>query len=164
MTEPITLPPVGPASARPPAVERDALRDSVLAHLSRAGSVLLTGPAGIGRTTLVSQVVADVSARGHQVLRCSPSPAERDSPFLALIDLLTGVGDDTLATLAAHERAVLETTCCAAHTPGARRPAGATRSSCGSPSARSSLCSARPVRSYWSSTTHSGSTGPRRRS
>ncbi|WP_329404133.1 helix-turn-helix transcriptional regulator [Streptomyces melanogenes] len=110
MTEPITLPPVGPASARPPAVERDALRDSVLAHLSRAGSVLLTGPAGIGRTTVVSQVVADVSARGHQVLRCSPSPAERDSPFLALIDLLTGVGDDTLATLAAHERAVLETT------------------------------------------------------
>ncbi|GGP54930.1 helix-turn-helix transcriptional regulator [Streptomyces melanogenes] len=110
MTEPITLPPVGPASARPPAVERDALRDTVLAHLSRAGGVLLTGPAGIGRTAVVSQVVADVSARGHRVLRCSPSPAERDSPFLALIDLLSGVGDDTLAALAAHERAVLETT------------------------------------------------------
>ncbi|GAA0593501.1 ATP-binding protein [Streptomyces crystallinus] len=110
MTEPITLPTDGPAHPRPPAVERDALCDTVRAHLLRAGGVLLTGPAGIGKTTVASELAAQLRSRGHRVLRCSPSPAERDSPFLGLIDLLVGVGEDTLAALAAHERTVLETT------------------------------------------------------
>lgn len=98
MTEPTSL---------SPGVERTALRDTVRTHLSRGGGVLLTGPAGIGRTTVVSQLAAELGAHGHRVLRSSPSPAEQDSPFLGLIDLLTGVADDTLAALAAHERAVL---------------------------------------------------------
>ncbi|WP_438289754.1 AAA family ATPase [Streptomyces sp. HUAS TT7] len=99
MTEPTTL---------PPGVERDALCDTVRTHLSRGGSVLLTGPAGIGRTTVASRLAADLRTGGHQVLRCSPSPAEQDSPFLGLIDLLTGVADDTLSALAAHERTALD--------------------------------------------------------
>ncbi|NEA45818.1 ATP-binding protein, partial [Streptomyces sp. SID10815] len=76
--------------------------------LTCSGGVLLTGPEGIGRTTLAAQLAADLGARGHRVLRCSPAPAERDTPFLGLIDLLAPVGDDALAALAAHERAVLE--------------------------------------------------------
>ncbi|MGW2815962.1 AAA family ATPase [Streptomyces sp. NPDC001415] len=99
MTEPTTL---------PPGVERNALCDTVRAHLARGGGVLLTGPQGIGRSTVVAQLTAELGAHGHQVLRCSPSPDEQDSPYLGLIDLLTGVRDDTLAALAAHERAVLE--------------------------------------------------------
>ncbi|GAA2422252.1 AAA family ATPase [Streptomyces mauvecolor] len=99
MTEPTTL---------PPGVERNALHDTIRTHLSHGGGVLLTGPAGIGRTTVVSRLAAALRARGHQVMHCSPSPAEQDSPFLGLIDLLTDVADDTLAALAAHERAALE--------------------------------------------------------
>ncbi|MFQ6145538.1 AAA family ATPase [Streptomyces seoulensis] len=103
------LPPAAePAGPRPPAVGRDALRDTVRTHLTCSGGVLLTGPEGIGRTTLAAQLAADLGARGHRVLRCSPAPAERDTPFLGLIDLLAPVGDDALAALAAHERAVLE--------------------------------------------------------
>ncbi|MFD9793453.1 ATP-binding protein [Streptomyces sp. NPDC059070] len=123
MTEPITLPAGGPAHPRPPAVARDALRDTVRAHLPRGG-VLLTGPAGIGKTTVVAQVVADLAPRGHRVLHCSPSPAERDSAFLGLIDLLTGVGDDVLRALAAHERALLETTLLRSAQPWTTDPGG----------------------------------------
>ncbi|MEU2950806.1 AAA family ATPase [Streptomyces xanthochromogenes] len=104
--EPTTL----ATGTRPLAVERGTLRDTVRAHLSHGGGVLLTGPAGIGRTTVVSQLAADAGEYGHRVLRCAPSYTERDSPFLGLIDLLTGVADDTLTTLASHERAVLEQT------------------------------------------------------
>ncbi|MFD9637200.1 AAA family ATPase, partial [Streptomyces violascens] len=99
MTEPTTL---------PPGVERSALCDTVRSHLSRRGGVLLTGPAGIGRTTVVARLSAELRTRGHQVLSCSPSPAEQDSPFLGLIDLLADAADDTLASLASHERAALE--------------------------------------------------------
>ncbi|MFG2721197.1 AAA family ATPase [Streptomyces sp. NPDC048416] len=106
MTEPTTL----PEGVRPLSVERGAVRDAVRAHVSRGGGVLLTGPEGIGRSTLAHQVIADLSGRGHRVLRCSPSPAETDAPFLGLIDLLSDVTDDSLAALAAHERAVLDDT------------------------------------------------------
>lgn len=108
MTEPTILAPDGPANALPSTVERAAFRDTVATHLHRGGGVVLIGPSGIGRTTVACQLVADMRARGHRVLRCSPSPAERNSPFLGLIDLLTGVVEDTLAALATHERATLE--------------------------------------------------------
>ncbi|WP_326693996.1 AAA family ATPase [Streptomyces sp. NBC_01387] len=102
--------PAGPRTAtrRRPAVGRDALCDAVRSHLAGGGGVLLTGPAGIGRTTVVSRLSAELSACGYQVLSCSPSPSERDSPYLGLIDLLAGVPDSTLAELGSHERAVLE--------------------------------------------------------
>ncbi|WP_037888458.1 AAA family ATPase, partial [Streptomyces sp. Tu 6176] len=108
MTEPTTLPTDGPARRRPPAVARDALCDTVRAQLTDRGGVLLTGPAGIGRTTVVTELVTEASARGHRVLRCSPSPAERHSPYLGLIDLLSPLDDDALGGLATHERTVLE--------------------------------------------------------
>lgn len=116
MTEPSTLPdplPVGtrtsrPRTARPRTAGRDALRETAGAHLEGGGGVLLTGPAGIGRSTLVSRLAEEFGARGHRVLSCSPSSSDRDSPFLGLIDLLATVDDDTFAVLDTRERAVLE--------------------------------------------------------
>ncbi|MFG2568539.1 AAA family ATPase [Streptomyces sp. NPDC048567] len=87
---------------------RSALREAARAQLEGGGSVLLTGPAGIGRSTAAARIADGLAARGHRVLRCSPSPADRDSPFLGLIDLLGPAGDEALAPLAAHERSVLE--------------------------------------------------------
>lgn len=92
---------------RPPA-GREALVGTVLAHLDDGGGVLLTGPAGIGRTTLLARVAEARAAGGHRVLRCAPTPADRHSPYLGLIDLLSGVGDDVPARLEARERALLE--------------------------------------------------------
>ncbi|MGW2794752.1 AAA family ATPase [Streptomyces sp. NPDC001251] len=116
--EPATL----PTDIRPLAVERGALRDSARAHLSHGGGVLLTGPSGIGRTTVLTQLAAASGEFGHRVLRCSPSPTERESPFLGLIDLLTGVADDTFGALADHERAVLERTLLRSGSPAGPEP------------------------------------------
>lgn len=99
---------VGPRAARRPAAARDALVDAVGTRLADGGGVLVTGPAGIGRTTLLSEVAREHTALGHRVLRCSPSPSERHSPYLGLIDLLADVGEETFRTLGDHERTLLE--------------------------------------------------------
>lgn len=91
-----------------PGRTRAALREAARAQLEAGGSVLLSGPAGIGRSTAAARIADGFAARGHRVLRCSPSPADRDSPFLGLIDLLSPAGDEALDPLAAHERSVLE--------------------------------------------------------
>ncbi|NUS15956.1 MAG: ATP-binding protein, partial [Streptomyces sp.] len=91
-----------------PAAGRGVLVGTVLADLDGGGGVLLTGPAGIGKTTLLACVAGECAARGHRVLRCAPSRADRTSPYLGLIDLLADVGGDDLADLGAQERALLE--------------------------------------------------------
>ncbi|MGC5342757.1 AAA family ATPase [Streptomyces sp. DT171] len=127
MTEPTTLLAKTPADPRPPrrrAVGRDALHGTVRDHLAGGGGVLLTGPPGIGRTTVVSRLTRELGDRGHRILRCSPSPSERDSPFLGLIDLLAAVGDDVLARLGSHERAVLEGALLRSTPPAGTDPTG----------------------------------------
>ncbi|MCG7528577.1 ATP-binding protein, partial [Streptomyces sp. OfavH-34-F] len=98
----------GPYRAGTHASPRTASCATARAHLEGGGGVLLTGPEGIGRSTAATRIAGDLAARGHRVLRCSPSPADRDSPFLGLIDLLATAGDEALAGLGARERAVLE--------------------------------------------------------
>ncbi|WUS99006.1 AAA family ATPase [Streptomyces sp. NBC_00708] len=98
----------GTDRSRTPEGARTALRDTLRAHLEGGGSLLLTGPEGIGRSTTAARLADGLAARGHRVLRCSPSPSDRDSPFLGLIDLLATAGDEALDCLAAHERAALE--------------------------------------------------------
>jgi ATP/maltotriose-dependent transcriptional regulator MalT len=87
-------------------VGRAPLLAAARERLMAGGSVLLTGPAGIGKSTLLSALAAEPS--GHQVLRCSLSETERHLPFLGLIDLLAETGDDVLQELPPHQRAVLE--------------------------------------------------------
>ncbi|WP_405761377.1 AAA family ATPase [Streptomyces sp. NBC_01420] len=96
------------ATDRPAAPGRTAPTDALRARLEGGGGILLTGPEGIGRSTVAARLADDFAARGHRVLRCAPSPSDRDSPFLGLIDLLATAGDEALACLRAHERALLE--------------------------------------------------------
>lgn len=70
------------------------------------GGVVLTGPAGIGKSTLLATLAGEFT--DHRVLRCSLSETERHLPFLGLIDLLAEAGDDVLGSLPKHQRAVLE--------------------------------------------------------
>ncbi len=99
---PVAVATTGPAAL----VDRGPLLASARGHLTAGGSVLLTGPAGIGKSTLLATLADECT--GHQVLRCSLSEAERHLPFLGLIDLLADTGDDILQTLPTHQRAALE--------------------------------------------------------
>ncbi len=87
-------------------VDRGPLLTSARAHLAEGGSVLLTGPAGIGKSTLLSTLAQEPA--DSQVLGCSLSEAERHLPFLGLIDLLAEIDEDVLRTLPEHQRSALE--------------------------------------------------------
>ncbi|MGH3374654.1 MAG: AAA family ATPase, partial [Actinoallomurus sp.] len=97
--------PVGGRSAHA-LVHRGPLLDSARARLADGGSVLLTGPAGIGKSTLLYALAEE--CHEHQVLHCALSETEHHLPFLGLIDLLAETGDDVLQTLPEHQRNSLE--------------------------------------------------------
>ena len=72
------------------------------------GSVLVHGPPGIGKSTLVSTVAADQAAAGDKVLWTAPGPSESTLPYLALIDLFGSVLPDVREELPPHLLTALE--------------------------------------------------------
>ncbi|MFI7022171.1 ATP-binding protein [Micromonospora sp. NPDC049900] len=74
-------------------VGRDALFDLAWRALGEPGPVLLEGPAGIGKTTLLRALVAEATRAGWSVLSCAPAECETDLPFAALADLLRPLAD-----------------------------------------------------------------------
>src|SRR5579871_6911336 len=86
-------------------VGRDLELDRV-EHLR--GSLLLSGEAGIGKTTLWRAGVESAKARGLRVLTAAPAEAERSLSYAVLGDLLASVGDHVLAGLPVVQRRALE--------------------------------------------------------
>ncbi|MFC1406497.1 MULTISPECIES: LuxR family transcriptional regulator [Streptacidiphilus] len=86
---------------------RDELRRTARDGLRQAPGLLLTGPAGIGKSHLLDQLAQQALARGVRVLRCSPAAAEVPLPFMCLIDLLEPVSDETVGGLPAGQREAL---------------------------------------------------------
>lgn len=70
-------------------------------HLA-AGSVVLTGPAGIGKSTLLTVLADDAQRAGHVVLHSTAAPAESALPYLALIDLFVPILDQAAELLPEH--------------------------------------------------------------
>lgn len=87
---------------------RAGLLDTARAALAAGAGVVLTGPPGIGRSTVLAALAERFAADGHRVLRCAPSAAEQHLPYLGLIDLLGGLDEADLAPLPPHERAALD--------------------------------------------------------
>ncbi|WP_037762665.1 ATP-binding protein [Streptomyces sp. FXJ7.023] len=77
-------------------------------QLTRGGSVLLHGPAGIGKSTVLRTLAAEYARTAHTVLRCSATESESHLPFLALADLLGLVLDEVSPGLPAAQRTALE--------------------------------------------------------
>ncbi|MDH6112423.1 DNA-binding CsgD family transcriptional regulator [Kitasatospora sp. MAP12-15] len=67
--------------------------------LQSAGSVLLRGPAGIGRSALSAVLAAEAAAGGAVVLRCAPSGEERVLPYVGLVDLFAELPEQRLDAL-----------------------------------------------------------------
>lgn len=69
--------------------------------------MLVSGEAGVGKSSLVQALAARAEAAGWSVLRSWPTSSEADLPFLALIDLLTDVDTAALADLDPRWRTIL---------------------------------------------------------
>ncbi|MGP4047575.1 AAA family ATPase [Streptomyces sp. 2A115] len=77
-------------------------------QLSRGGSVLLHGPPGIGKSTVLRAIAANYAESARTVLRCSATESESHLPFLALVDLLGLIADEVADALPAPQQAALE--------------------------------------------------------
>ncbi|MFI2432943.1 ATP-binding protein [Streptomyces sp. NPDC018693] len=98
-----------PARSRPDLViGRDELFTAAREQLVRGGSVLLHGPAGIGKSTVLRALAADYGDAARTVLRCSATESESHLPFLALADLLGLVLDEVSGKLPSAQRTALE--------------------------------------------------------
>ncbi|MER5179423.1 AAA family ATPase [Streptomyces sp. NPDC002896] len=87
---------------------RDDLLARARGQLSRGGSVLLHGPAGIGKSTVLRTLAAEYAESARTVLRCAATESESHLPFLTLVDLLGLVADEVSEQLPAPQRAALE--------------------------------------------------------
>jgi DNA-binding CsgD family transcriptional regulator len=93
-------------------VGRDEELASLLALLDarnrRCAVAVVTGEAGIGKTTLSLAAVEAAQARGSLVLSCRPAEAEAAFSFVGLADLIGGVVPDVLPQLPRPQRRALE--------------------------------------------------------
>ncbi|MHA5053676.1 helix-turn-helix transcriptional regulator [Streptomyces sp. SD15] len=98
-----------PARPRPDLViGREELFAGAREQFSGGGSVLLHGPAGIGKSTFLRALAAECAESARTVLRCSTTESESHLPFLALADLLGLVVDEVSDRLPAPQRTALE--------------------------------------------------------
>ncbi|EST30270.1 hypothetical protein N566_21645, partial [Streptomycetaceae bacterium MP113-05] len=91
---------------RPPAV-RTELIAALEARIAVGGSVVLTGPSGIGKSAVLEAVAEAAEARGELVLRASGTETERRLPYAGLTDLLGQAPVDQLAALPGPQRSAL---------------------------------------------------------
>jgi DNA-binding CsgD family transcriptional regulator len=73
-----------------------------------SGAAVLSGGAGIGKTTLWLAGIDAASARGYRILSSRPSEAETQFSFAGLADLLGNVANDVLPELPPVQRRALE--------------------------------------------------------
>jgi DNA-binding NarL/FixJ family response regulator len=82
--------------------------DAFVAGAGAARALILTGEAGIGKTTIWEAGIDAARERGLGVLEARSSSAETQLAFGGLIDLFDGVGAAELSDLPAPQRAALE--------------------------------------------------------
>lgn len=87
--------------------ERDAVSALLDATQSGASALVLEGDAGIGKTTIWLEGIAEARQRDWWVLSCRPAEAEVALPFVALCDLLDLVPDALLPSLSLPQRTAL---------------------------------------------------------
>lgn len=89
---------------------RRELLDTAQAALTGCPGVLFHGPAGIGKSVLVTALMASLATHDRSsgtVLHCSPAEEDARLPFVGLIDLFARVPEGCLNALAPEPRAAL---------------------------------------------------------
>ncbi|MBQ0825430.1 AAA family ATPase [Streptomyces tagetis] len=89
-------------------IGREEPFEAARGQLLGGGSVLLHGPAGIGKSTVLRTLAAEYARTASTVLRCSATESESHLPFLALADLLGLVLDRVSGALPVAQRTALE--------------------------------------------------------
>ncbi|MGQ4416769.1 AAA family ATPase, partial [Streptomyces sp. SAS_269] len=89
-------------------IGREELFGSARGQLDSGGSVLLHGPAGIGKSTVLRALAEEYGATARRVLRCSATESESHLPFLALADLLGLALEEVAPRLPAAQLTALE--------------------------------------------------------
>ncbi|WP_329139931.1 AAA family ATPase [Streptomyces sp. NBC_01476] len=84
---------------RPPQGAAPAPAERALRHLRERSGLLVYGPAGIGKSTLLGAVATAAADEGGAVLRCRPAPEDAQLPYLGLIDLFARVPDEVIAAV-----------------------------------------------------------------
>jgi DNA-binding CsgD family transcriptional regulator len=103
----------GPDVPEPVLLGRDAERGRLRGVVDRAhdgtgGSLLLRGPAGIGKSALVQESVRDASARGARVLGAAGFPADGEIGYGSLHELLHPVLEQAAEALPPRQMLALE--------------------------------------------------------
>src|SRR5512139_2445913 len=88
-------------------VGRADLLAAVEGQLTAGGSVVLTGPAGIGKTAVMDAIGAAAVARGERVLRVAGAETERWISYAGVADLFSQVPVEYLAELPEPQRAAV---------------------------------------------------------
>lgn len=88
--------------------ELEAVRGFVERITDGPRALVLTGEAGVGKTTLWRAGIAEANTRSFRVLTASPAAVETGMSFAALGDLLTDVIDEVLPALPPPQRRALE--------------------------------------------------------
>jgi len=92
---------------RPPGpIGRDSVVSLTRTHLAEGSSVLVVGPPGIGKSTVLATLVDAVP--GARVLRASAAEVESGLPYLTLVDLLGAVLAEQGSLLPGHLRSALD--------------------------------------------------------
>ncbi|HET8660686.1 MAG TPA: AAA family ATPase, partial [Micromonosporaceae bacterium] len=98
-------------------VGRADVLDQIRTMLSGGGSVLVCGPAGIGKSTVLEAYAA--GAEDARVLRAAAVEVESGLPYLTLVDIFDGVSGEEIAGLPRHLRAAFDGALLREHTPAA---------------------------------------------
>ncbi|MFC1410796.1 AAA family ATPase [Streptacidiphilus sp. N1-12] len=98
---------------------RDELLDRCQAALADGGGVLLTGPAGIGKSAVLDALETEATEAGLLVLRSNSTATEASLPHLALYDLFARQIAEHDGLIAPHLGSVLDVALLRAPGPGA---------------------------------------------
>jgi DNA-binding CsgD family transcriptional regulator/tetratricopeptide (TPR) repeat protein len=89
-------------------VGRADLLATVESQLAAGGSIVLTGPSGIGKSAIVDAVAAAAVLRGERVLRVSAAQTDRWISYAGLADLLSQVPGTYVEDLPDPQRAAVD--------------------------------------------------------